>query len=345
MNRETLHAPERRERIDSISFGLYIPQKTLTNREIESWHIRTPGGNLLTAGDILKRTGVERRHVATKSETVEQMALIALEEAMKKKRNAGLIIATTSYPDRNLSQSLVNAKNYFPLLNIDIYAACSGFTRGLSFIKAHEMDFMGHSVLIVASEKYSDKVFDLRKGAESDPSLAQTIFSDGAVAIHFVYGKDLRILSAKNQRLPSELAGSIRMPIDRSRMKPIYIEEPVPQSQSGKFEQDGRTVYRAVIDNVPRLIRETIKAARLREGDIKLVIPHQGSGHIVEGLQDRLPNLNVFRDVSDGNFSSASIPKALYKAREEGLIHRGDKVVLAGFGAGLFASVVVVEFH
>lgn len=345
MSRETLRTPERRERIDSISFGLYIPQGTLTNREIASWHIRTPGGNLLTAEDVLKKTGVERRHIATKSETVEQMALVAVEEAMKKKRNAGLIIATTSYPDRNLSQSLADAKNYFPLVNIDIYAACSGFTRGLSFIKAHEMDFMGHSVLIVASEKYSDKVFDLRKGAESDPSLAQTIFSDGAVAMLFVYGKDLRVLSAINQRMEPRVSPAIKMPVERERMRPLYIEEFVPQSQSGKFEQDGRTVYRAVIDNVPRLIRETIKAARLEEGDIKLVIPHQGSGHIVEGLQERLPNLNVFSDVSDGNFSSASIPKALYKAREEGLIHRGDKVVLAGFGAGLFASVAVVEFH
>ena len=345
MSRETLHAPERRERIDSISFGLYIPQKTLTNREIESWHVRTPRGNLLTAGDILKRTGVERRHVATKSETVEQMALIALEEAIDRKKKFGLVVASTSYPTRNLSGYLIDAKSLTSMVTFDIYAACSGFTRGLSFIKAHEDAFMGHSVLFVASEKYSDKVFDLKKGVEDDPSLAQTIFSDGAVAIQFVYGKDLRILSAKNKRLPSELAGSIRMPIDRSRMKPIYIEEPVPQSQSGKFEQDGRTVYRAVIDNVPELIRETIRTAHLQENDIKLVIPHQGSGHIIEGLQGRLPNLNVFSDVADGNFSSASIPKALFKAREEGLIHRGDKVVLAGFGAGLFASVAVVEFH
>lgn len=345
MNKESLQPKERKERIDTISFGLYIPQKTLTNEEIESWQVKTPGGNLLTAENILKRTGVERRHIATKAETIEQMGLAVAEQAMDKKRRAGLLIATTSYPDRNLSQYLIDTKNYSSLVNIDIYAACSGFVRGLNFIKTHENTFMGHSVLMVASEKYSDKVFDLKKGVEDDPSLAQTIFSDGAVAMHFIYGKDLRVLSGKNKKLPGDLTSSIQMPIDRSKMRPMYIEESVPNSASGKFEQDGKTVYRAVIENVPKLIRETLDKAHLKEKDIKLVIPHQGSGHIIDGLQKHLPNMQVFSDIEDGNFSSASIPKALFKAREEGLIHRKDKVVLAGFGAGLFASVAVVEFH
>lgn len=345
MNKESLQPKEKKERIDTISFGLYIPQKTLTNQEIESWQVKTPGGNMLTAEDILKRTGIERRHIATKAETIEYMALAASDQAMGKKRRAGLLIATTSYPTRNLSQHIMDTKNYSNLVNMDIYAACSGFVRGLSFMKTHENTFMGHSVLMVASEKYSDKVFDLKKGVEDDPSLAQTIFSDGAVAMHFIYGKDLRVLSANNRKLPGDLTASIKMPIDRNRMRPVYIEESVPLSPSGKFEQDGKTVYRAVIENVPKLIIQTIDKAHLKEKDIKLIIPHQGSGHIVDGLQKHLPNMPVFKDVEDGNFSSASIPKAILRAREEGLIHRKDRVVLAGFGAGLFASVAVVEFH
>jgi len=36
-----------------------------------------------------------------------------------------------------------------------------------------------------------------------------------------------------------------------------------------------------------------------------------------------------------GNTSAASIPLALDEAVKEGRIHRGDKILLNGFGAGL----------
>ena len=36
-----------------------------------------------------------------------------------------------------------------------------------------------------------------------------------------------------------------------------------------------------------------------------------------------------------GNTVSASIPIALKRAEEEGKLHKGDKVLLCGFGVGL----------
>lgn len=38
---------------------------------------------------------------------------------------------------------------------------------------------------------------------------------------------------------------------------------------------------------------------------------------------------------SYGNTSSASVPIALNELNEKGLIERGDKIVLAGFGGGM----------
>lgn len=336
---------QEKERIDSVSFGLYIPQTEVTNRQIENWNVLSPGGNALTADNISRRTGIERRYIATKSETVGQMAIVAAEEALGTKRKVGFVIATTSYPEINLSKFINREKNLQAMSTLDVYAACSGFVRALNFIKSQEESFMGRSVLMVSSEKYSDKLYDLRKkGIENDPSLSQTIFSDGAAAMLFTYGKDFRILAARNKRLPVLLSPAIKMPIRRDLMEPPYIEEYITPSASGKFEQEGKTVYRAVIENVPGLIRETIRESDLKEKDIKLIIPHQGSGHIIEGLQRHL-DIPIMSDIEDGNFSSASIPKALLRAREEGKIHRRDKIVLAGFGAGLFSSIAVVELH
>ena len=45
-----------------------------------------------------------------------------------------------------------------------------------------------------------------------------------------------------------------------------------------------------------------------------------------------------------GNTSSASIPILLDEMNRKGELHRGDKIVLAGFGAGLTWSAAVLEW-
>ena len=89
----------------------------------------------------------------------------------------------------------------------------------------------------------------------------------------------------------------------------------------------------------------SIKGAKLEPRQIKMVIPHQASRHMIDALAKRLPALDFYRDLEDGNWSSASIPKAMARALDEGAIGTGDKLVLAGFGAGLFASVAVVQLN
>ena len=52
-----------------------------------------------------------------------------------------------------------------------------------------------------------------------------------------------------------------------------------------------------------------------------------------------------FTDIDmHGNTSSASIPIALNDAVEKGVLRRGMKVCLVGFGAGLTLGSVIVEY-
>lgn len=66
---------------------------------------------------------------------------------------------------------------------------------------------------------------------------------------------------------------------------------------------------------------------------------------MIAWLTKGMPEYNnkMFTDMDDGNFSSASIPKAWARAVKEGGVQRGDKILLSGFGAGLYAFSVVVE--
>lgn len=333
----------------NIGFGIYLPERILTNQEIESWGVLTPNGNPLTSDNIQKRTGIVRRYVANEKETPFSMTLHASQDALRQAKDEidAAVIVSTSFPTgENLSfklQKELGISGY----NLDVNAACSGFTFALAHIKDNEEKFLGKRILLVATEKYSPHLRDLREGGvNTDPSLAQSIFSDGAIAIVFEYGRDLQVLSAIDHKFPSDTDDFIKMPVDKTLFTPRSIDVPVPYPESGKFEQDGLKVYRLICETVPQLIKNAIKGANLNSSQtIQMIIPHQGSGHMVQGISQRLNGYSVYCDFEDGNFSSGSIPKALMSAIKKGEIKKGNIVVLAGFGAGLFASTVVVRFN
>lgn len=330
----------------NIVFGTYLPKTILTNQEIESWGVLTPSGNTLTADNIQKRTGVAKRYVADPTETPLAMGLNAAQQALNG-RKADAVIVSTSFPvGFNVSQRISEELGLSPDFHLDVHAACSGFTLSLAHIKEHEQKSLGKKILFVTTEKYSPHLHNLRSaGINTDPSLAQTIFSDGAIAMVFEYGKDIRVFSAINQAFPKDVQDFIKMPIDRTLLKPPFVDIPVPYPKSGKFEQDGKKVYKLICETVPQLIQETIDEASLDSPQtIQMVVPHQGSGHMVNGISQRLDKYYVYKDFEEGNFSSASIPKALNVAIKRGEIKKGNIVALAGFGAGLFASTVVVRF-
>lgn len=339
---ETLNKP-------NIAFGVYLPKEILTNQEIESWGVVTPGGKPLTAESIQKRTGIVHRYVADEKEDPLFMGLNAAQQALNGKK-ADVVIVSTSFPvGFNLSKRISEELGLADVPNLDVYAACSGFTLGLACIKVREQEFLDKKILFVATEEYSPYLHDLRdKEGEliRDPSLAQTIFSGGATAMVFKHGKEgIQVLSTLNEHLAKDAENPIKMPIGKTPLTPPFIAVLAPKSKSGKFEQDGAKVYELICKTVPQLIKKTIDEANLDPSQkIKMVVPHQGSGHMVEGISRRLNGYSVYRDFAEGNFSSASIPRALNKALEKGEIKKGDIVVLAGFGAGLFASIAVVQF-
>lgn len=346
---EPIPSPETPDK-PSVVFGLYLPTKILTNQEIESWNLRkTPDGNPLSARAILTTTGVEKRYVADERETAFLMGINAAQQALNGKMPDAVIVSTSFPAGFNLSKRISEELGVTPDFHLDVHAACSGFTLSLAYIKEHEQEFLGRKILLVATERYSPFLHDLKtEGRNSDLSLAQTLFSDGAYAIVFEYGRDLQVLSALNLRFPKEVEPYIQMPVKQKLMSLPFIEEFVPYPESGKFEQNGRRVLNTVSRSIWSLIDEAVRKANLTPSDIKRIFPHQGSKPmtqaIINGKMDGYADGVIYEDYQEGNFSSGSIPKALMRAVNQGELKRGDNLVLAGFGAGMFASIVVVRF-
>ena len=110
---------------------------------------------------------------------------------------------------------------------------------------------------------------------------------------------------------------------------------------------NGQEVFKFAVRQVPEAIAGVLKENNLKEEDIAHFILHQANRRIVEAVArrmnvelDKFPmNLQEY-----GNTSSASIPLLLDEMNRQGKLKRGQKLILAGFGAGLSWGASVLEW-
>src|SRR5262249_2421759 len=112
-----------------------------------------------------------------------------------------------------------------------------------------------------------------------------------------------------------------------------------------RFHMDGPRVFRVALRHLPPLVERLLKEASLAKGDLH-VVPHQASPRAIEGMRrvlgfeaGRFHN----RVATLGNLSAASIPAVLCQCRQEGLIARGDRVLLLGTSAGYSQAGLIYE--
>jgi 3-oxoacyl-[acyl-carrier-protein] synthase-3 len=110
---------------------------------------------------------------------------------------------------------------------------------------------------------------------------------------------------------------------------------------------DGRSVYEFSIDVVPKTIVQLIEEAKIQPTDISAVLLHQANIRIIDAIAKYLdiPRERYLSNVDRvGNTSSASLPILLDEAVRGDKIHKGDKVMVIGFGGGLSWCGYVMEW-
>ena len=138
--------------------GAYVPEDKLTNADLEQ---------IVDTNDewIVARTGIrERRILKDPNKGTSFMAIMAAQEILKKSNSDPLeidaVIVATITPDMNVAAtaayvaSEIGATNAFAY---DLQAACSGFLYGMS--NASNMIACGRykKVLLIGSDKMSDR--------------------------------------------------------------------------------------------------------------------------------------------------------------------------------------------
>lgn len=304
--------------------GSALPEKIVTNDDLSQ---------IMDTSDewIRSRTGIERRHLAVE-ETLTSLAVQAAENALKE---AGMqadaldmIIAATLSADKicpSLSCELQRELGAVNAVAFDINAACSGFMFALQTADAYIRCGQYKNILIVGGEILS-KLMDW-----NDRSTC-VLFGDGAGAAVVTADETCGILGsvqgsdgAKGEALCCE---------NRKNNNPYVSNKSVPSYVS----MNGQEVYKFAVRTVPKAIEEAIQKAGLMVEDIDLFVIHQANIRIIESVSKRLkvPMEKFPTNLENcGNISAGSVPILLDQVNRSGKIRQGDKIVLAGFGAGL----------
>jgi 3-oxoacyl-[acyl-carrier-protein] synthase-3 len=323
--------------VEIVSTGRYLPERVLTNAELEK---------MVDTNDewIRERTGIRERRVAPPDMGCAFMGAEASRIAMCRAGvTAGevdFIVVSTATPDRLLPatacdmQALLGATN---AAAFDISAACSGFIYALSVAEGMLAAGRGEIALVVATEKMTGIIDWEDRGTV-------VLFGDGAGAAIVRRSSNGRGMLSNFIRSDGTLAellwrpgGGVTMPMDAG----------VLESKAHLVKMAVREVFKHAVRSMAEAADQALARAGLTADDIALLIPHQANNRIIEATARyaNIPMEKVFVNVDRyGNMSSATIPVALDEAFEQGRIKPGDNILMVAFGAGFTWGSAVLRW-
>ena len=112
-------------------------------------------------------------------------------------------------------------------------------------------------------------------------------------------------------------------------------------------KMDGQEVYKFAVSYVPASIQKVLEEAGVAPSDVKYYLLHQANLRIIQSVAKRLKlSQDKFPISLDhcGNVSAASVPILLDEVNRKGLLEKGDKIILSGFGGGLTWGTCLMEW-
>jgi len=322
-----------------IGLGRYLPQRVVPSSELE----KMCG---LPAGWVERRNGVRERRWATdetSSYMGAQAAREAIAEAGLKPDQIDMIInasgtAEQAIPDTGalIQRQLGLGDSGIP--SMTIHVTCLSFIAGMEVAANFLCAGRYRNILIVSSDIASCGInpkepesASLVGDAAAAVVVTRSLITEKSLIQHAhmkTYGSGAYLTTIMG-------GGSGRHP-NRSTTRP----------EDNLFHMDGPAVLRLAREIGDDFLEELYPGLSKGLLDIDVVVPHQASkvgllmlthfGWPEEKIMHTLEWL--------GNCVAASIPVTLYDAVRHNRIRRGDKVLLAGTGAGLYIGGLVFTY-
>lgn len=323
--------------VSIIATGSYVPDRVLTNTELEK---------IVDTTDewIYTRTGIRQRHIAEDHQATSDLAIAAARKAMEngtiRPEEIDYLIVATCTPDMHFPSTACMVQKELGATNaacVDLSAACSGFVYAIDMARQYIQSGTMNTALVIGAEKMS----------------CLLDWEDRATCVLFGDGAGAAILQARGDQygiLTSVLGGDgklgdlLNVPGGGSRL-PITPE--VLADKQHVLKMAGREVFKHAVTGMAGAAQETLRRCGATIDDVACIIPHQANARIIQAISQRIDapmekfyvNLDRF-----GNTSAASVIMAIDEAARKGRIQRGDLVLLVVFGAGFTWAASLLEW-
>jgi 3-oxoacyl-[acyl-carrier-protein] synthase-3 len=321
------------------SLGRYLPERRLTNKDLEK---------IVDTSDewIVTRTGIKERRILEPGLGNSYMAIRAANECLERAGVEGseidAIIVGTVTPDMLfpstacLVQDSIGAKRAW---GFDLSAGCSGFvfslTAGAQMIESGRYE----KVLVIGSDVMSSIV-------DYEDRNTCVIFGDGAGAVLLEPCPDpdyglldfIQRIDGSGGRFLQMKAGGSQRPASQETL----------QNKEHYVHQEGRQVFKFAVKEMADVSAEIMERNGLKGDDLTLFVPHQANLRIIDACTKRM-GISTEKTVVNidryANTTAATIPLCLYQAViEEKRLKKGDHFVMSAFGAGFTWGSILMRW-
>lgn len=321
-----------------IGFGGYLPERVMSNDE---WSA------LIDTSDewITQRTGIKTRRIAAPDETTATLAVnaarAALDDAGLTPQDIDEIIVASDTPESYSPDTAAYVQHLLGAREVPAFdlgsSGCAGFVLGLDVARGR-VGTSGRKALVIGVELLT-RLMDW-----TDRETA-VLLGDGAGAAIVAASPNAAEILAATAGTDGSNAHILGCEVGGTR-RPFTVERAQAREHM-HLTMKGREVFREAVARMSAAAQEVLRQAGMTLDDVALVIPHQANLRIIQAVGHAmgLPEEKVFTNVQTlGNTGSASVAVALWEARKQGRIKKGDVVLLTAFGAGFHWSAVLLRF-
>jgi 3-oxoacyl-[acyl-carrier-protein] synthase-3 len=210
----------------------------------------------------------------------------------------------------------------------DLNNACMGFLSAFD-VGARSVATGRGPVAIVVGELGSRFI------TPEDPR-PYLVVGDGVAAAVLAQGRDGDAMLASWLRNDGTIAGDVE------------LRHPglTGRRETTRFTSSNKQITELAIEGFRTGIQTVLSEAGVSLGDVEWIVLHQPNGSLLRVVTDALKldparMLNVVREV--GSIGAASIPTGLDRLLRSGRVRGGDRILMAGVGAGASYGAMLVR--
>lgn len=282
-----------------------------------------------SAEKIATKTGIVTRHVSAPNETAADLAQRAAQKLFRAEsvnpRSIDFLLLCTQSSLYRLPSTACILQDRLGIPKsagaLDYNLGCSGFVYGLSLAQGLITSGAAKNVLLLTAETYTKYI------ADNDKS-TRTLFGDGAAAT---------LIDSETARK----IGGFAFGTDGSGADKLILRE------GENLFMDGPEIFNFTLDVVPKTIDDICAKNGLTRDQIDFYVFHQANKFMLDTIRkvNVLPKDRFYVDLADtGNTVSSTIPIALKRAQDRGILLPGMRVLIMGFGVGLSWGGTILQY-